>query len=315
MVKGGPFLNSDVDYPTSCSQLVKLKRSEKILDDVCDSRELLSPDEPLSNDINGFDAREVEVPVPEVYVEMADNKMADSIADHGSKDVTEPRMIPEEPFPASFESVVESVVASVVESVIESETDDAQMGILHDTPVIESLCIPTISNDDELLSEPSRESTLNEIVASHPIAMPIQAEEPERPKLELRIEKYPLEEQAAASVRQAEVTARLKRILRSVIIGILFPLSGFALHGMNAHFNLSFSVARTWKRHSSRKREMRERRRSLAYAALSSLSLGPPVRQTMIVSSLQSSAISLPVFSFFRSFLINWHFGPMLFKF
>ncbi|CAA6654159.1 unnamed protein product [Spirodela intermedia] len=242
MVKGGPFLNSDVDYPTNCSQLVKLKRSNNIFDDVCNNQDLLSPDELLSSDIEveekwkRFDEREMEVPVPEAYIEVADKTMPDFIADHCSEEVMEPQMMPEEP-----------------------ETDDVQIGTPHDTPVIESLCIPTLSRDDELLSEPCGESTLDEIVSSHQIGLPIQAEEPESPKLALRVEKYPLDEQAAASVRQKEVTARLKRILR------------------------------TWKRHSSKKREMRERRQSLSYAALSSLPLGPPVRQTVMESHPSAS--------------------------
>ncbi|CAA7388702.1 unnamed protein product [Spirodela intermedia] len=253
MVKGGPFLNSEVDYPTNCSQLVKLKRSNNIFDDVCNNQDLLSPDELLSSDIEveekwkRFDEREMEVPLPEAYIEVADKTMPDFIADHCSEEVMEPQMMPEEPSPVSFKSAVES------------ETDDVQIGMPHDTLVIESLCIPTLSRDDELLSEPCGESTLDEIDSSHQIGLPIQAEEPESPKLALRVEKYPLDEQAAESVRQKEVTARLKRILR------------------------------TWKRHSSKKREMRERRQSLSYAALSSLPLGPPVRQTVMESHPSAS--------------------------
>ncbi|KAK6254613.1 hypothetical protein SCA6_015918 [Theobroma cacao] len=42
MVKEGPFLNVDSDYPTKCSRLVHLKRSRTIAEDVAVSRELTS---------------------------------------------------------------------------------------------------------------------------------------------------------------------------------------------------------------------------------------------------------------------------------
>lgn len=34
MVKEGPFLNSDVDFPTKCAKLVHIKKSKRIIDDV-----------------------------------------------------------------------------------------------------------------------------------------------------------------------------------------------------------------------------------------------------------------------------------------
>lgn len=43
MVKEGPFLNSDKDYHTKCSDLVHLKKSSRIVDDVLSLRSLSSP--------------------------------------------------------------------------------------------------------------------------------------------------------------------------------------------------------------------------------------------------------------------------------
>lgn len=44
MVKEGPFLNSDKDYPTKCSKLVHMKRSGKVVEDVtAPSQEILLP--------------------------------------------------------------------------------------------------------------------------------------------------------------------------------------------------------------------------------------------------------------------------------
>ncbi|TKY72069.1 Germinal-center associated nuclear protein [Spatholobus suberectus] len=43
MVKEGPFLNVDVDYPTKCSELVHKKRSRRIIEDVSPSIQAESP--------------------------------------------------------------------------------------------------------------------------------------------------------------------------------------------------------------------------------------------------------------------------------
>ncbi|OWM74176.1 hypothetical protein CDL15_Pgr008488 [Punica granatum] len=43
MVKEGPFLHSDRDYPTKCSNLVHLKKSPRIVDDVLSYRSISSP--------------------------------------------------------------------------------------------------------------------------------------------------------------------------------------------------------------------------------------------------------------------------------
>lgn len=43
MVKEGPFLNSDKDYPNKCSKLVHLKKSKKIFEDVFHLDELVQP--------------------------------------------------------------------------------------------------------------------------------------------------------------------------------------------------------------------------------------------------------------------------------
>lgn len=43
MVKEGPFLNSDRDYPTKCSNLVHLKKASRMVDDVLSSRSISLP--------------------------------------------------------------------------------------------------------------------------------------------------------------------------------------------------------------------------------------------------------------------------------
>ena len=50
MVKEGPFLNGDVDFPTKCAKLVHLKKSKRIIDDVYSEAVTQAEDDSVQND-------------------------------------------------------------------------------------------------------------------------------------------------------------------------------------------------------------------------------------------------------------------------
>lgn len=82
MVKEGPFLNSDKDYPTKCSKLVLLKRSGRMVEDMSASSPVTPPAEPTKamqldnkykSDIEAIPSVERKICVPVVEEEMPDS--------------------------------------------------------------------------------------------------------------------------------------------------------------------------------------------------------------------------------------------------
>lgn len=89
MVKDGPFLNSNVDYKTKCSQLVHLKKSRKIFDDVSFSQVLSVPSEVekiAPSKVDSFDHKSVCFIGTESLSDVADENMSDYEDDFASKD-------------------------------------------------------------------------------------------------------------------------------------------------------------------------------------------------------------------------------------
>lgn len=82
MVKEGPFLNSDKDYPTKCSKLVLLKRSGRMVEDMSASSPVTPPAEPTKamqldnkykSDIEAIPSVDRKICVPVVEEEMLDS--------------------------------------------------------------------------------------------------------------------------------------------------------------------------------------------------------------------------------------------------
>uniref|UniRef100_A0A1D1XUH4 MCM3-associated protein n=1 Tax=Anthurium amnicola TaxID=1678845 RepID=A0A1D1XUH4_9ARAE len=254
MVKEGPFLNSDVDYPTKCSQLVKLKRSKRVVDDVRHGQMLVSPDEGRKSWLavtNMIDPRHMESHETEAGVDAADVKMLDYEGDPTSTMVMQPQTIIEEPLP------------NYLKGDAEYKLGDIHIDEMLDVVVDKSLCHRSLPNDDELLIELDRDRLLNDIVASNVNEGLMQTEAPGRPKLVQTME---------SSLDGLAVTAYADG-------GQLMQMLRENDEAARARLKL---ILRMWKRRSTKKREMRERRQSLADAALSSLSLGPPVRQNEV---------------------------------
>ncbi|XP_054786650.1 SAC3 family protein B isoform X2 [Prosopis cineraria] len=88
MVKEGPFLNIDNDYPTKCSKLVHKKRSKMIIEDVAPSDQFVSPPVETTNEIQIHKKyKNEQQSVQEVSsVEKVDEEMPDSVAILSPKD-------------------------------------------------------------------------------------------------------------------------------------------------------------------------------------------------------------------------------------
>lgn len=81
MVKGGPFLNSEEDFPTKRSQFVLLKKSERVVHDICSSPIIFPVAEKrqtISMELEMFEQR-----VDASEVDTSKIRSKDTIHDHG----------------------------------------------------------------------------------------------------------------------------------------------------------------------------------------------------------------------------------------
>ncbi|XP_024027516.1 SAC3 family protein B [Morus notabilis] len=273
MVKEGPFLNSDKDYPTRCSKLVDLKKSGLIFEDVSLSTQVISPTKApdkiqmtktTDKELKVFPSDEkersfqntssVEVfsPVHAVDEEMADYEVVPSpkepkkmqpIAEISifSQQRKDEHQLPGF-YPLSWDSSLSKPLPSKV-SIEEKPNYDSSFSIspqiyMHSDRKEMSL---------QLVSKTTLQDRLPDIPYTHTVENPVPQDivdelEDEEPSDVLQ--EIENEDVMADYQREEIAEAKLKLILRS------------------------------WKRRASRKRELRQQRQLAANAALDSLPLG-----------------------------------------
>lgn len=291
MMKEGLFLNHDKDYPTKCSELVHLKKSRRIVEDVSPSTQVVS----LPAEV---------VPIPSVESESSVHTSNEEVIDL-------------EAVSSSTDSAQQQpmILSPTVGKLIENDDQVAgastsPWGFLfsHSSPK------PQLAKDgilgkpncDELFRN-SLERNMNCHIEEMPVHIvpktALQGGSPDG-KYDHETEKYEFpsvvinrsedaepsdihEENEISKVMandhdEEAAEAKLKLILRFSN----FYFYGCKLGLFSQHVSLlHLSVVRLWKRRCTRRRELREQRQEAANAALNSLSLGPPIRQKMEVSS------------------------------
>ncbi|KAL7595190.1 hypothetical protein Lser_V15G29860 [Lactuca serriola] len=255
MVKEGQFLNTDSEYPLKCSKLVHLKRSTTIMDDVLSSPiPIKTPEPPKRVPRKASIQTQVKSPVSpkktQSFADVIRNRMADY---GGSPSVKEP--------PVFTIPVVE-------------RRNDVEVGIGTPSPrnmfknIFKTNKLPDASQD---VRKPSFDNRFRNSLEKHtPVnvfAMPPQVPPMVDPVLveDSVVEVDPVfvedmepeesenviqevEEEVDTSVDEEVAEAKLRLILR------------------------------LWKRRAFIKKDLREKKQLVANAALSSLSLGPPMR-------------------------------------
>ncbi|XXG54369.1 hypothetical protein AAC387_Pa03g2272 [Persea americana] len=263
MVKDGPFLNGDVDFDTKCSQLVHLKKSRTIIDDVLSSQVFSVPSE-------------VEKIVPNKLkrsMPSEDHKSVSSIRTKSLSDVADEDMPDYEddpiPFSKTFHQVhptLETPSSSDQEDENDSHMDETSSLLLADesfhhymletevgdlaavAPMNSSPAVSQCSLSKEMVPQSpkgrfSQKDIFGVLHSPRTVANPVP------PEIVIRHQ----ENEAMMPSQNDEVAAaKLKMILR------------------------------IWKQRSLRRRELREQREMTAIAALSSLSLGFPIRRNQL---------------------------------
>ncbi|XP_020534168.1 SAC3 family protein B isoform X2 [Jatropha curcas] len=273
MVKEGPFLNGDQDYPTKRSKLVQLKKSRKIVDNVSPTSQVVALPVQVSKEIQQpmIDKPEKNV-VPSTFV-----NSKNSI--HG----TDEEMAVSEV--ASSPKIVKQVQPIIGKSTIGLlNEDNHQAGdafispwgfpMVHGSPVSPPAKLKDVdkSNDDVLfdISAEKNMSSAMEVIAPQLVSRTALQERSPSAKNDAMENTIPQvlisnesKDEEHPDINQEKENEELMENYEDEEI-------------TQAKLKL---IIRLWKRRSSRQRELRERRQIIANAALNSLPLGPPIQK------------------------------------
>ncbi|KAL6343488.1 hypothetical protein AAG906_024853 [Vitis piasezkii] len=270
MVKEGPFLNADKDYPTKCSELVHSKKSNTIVEDVASSCQSMSlpsakaTELQLSKDYNHEPIAIASVGTND-YNPATDEEMADFEAVSSPKDGT-PIQLMLGPSTVSQQSADGHWVASV-------SSMACDFALAQKSPESQPTKVGKVGqpNFDALFrnSLEKRRQSHMEAMPSQVVSTPVMQER--FPVTEFN---YPVENSVPQTVvikdiEDEELTDIHQEVENDVVA------SSQVEEVAEAKLKL---ILRIWRRRSSKRRELREQRQLAASAALDLLSLGPPIQ-------------------------------------
>ncbi|OVA11392.1 SAC3/GANP/Nin1/mts3/eIF-3 p25 [Macleaya cordata] len=272
MVKDGAFLSSDKDYPTKCSQLVLLKKSRTILEDVSfdqaespakEVKKVISDKSPkaarfvktkgsLDEEMLDFkddsSTRLVSQVQPVFVTPLTTNQ---SGSDHQVSEMSSiPWNVPSSHFAPSLPATIRRVTEQ--DTPPNHSLEMSPSSYVKPTPrqtVSRTLSIDRSQGSyvDSLVKNSAHQAVV--ITPQENVVAMIVPQEVEIEEFILTDEEVEDEEAKMVQQEIEAATAKLKLILRM------------------------------WKRRSSKQRELREQQQLATNAALNSLSLGPPIRQ------------------------------------
>ncbi|KAK9139527.1 hypothetical protein Scep_009208 [Stephania cephalantha] len=292
MVKEGPFLNIDKDYPTKCSKLVHLKKSKKIIEDVLHCDKLVQPVALAKQDFFAKIEKHKPDLLPVVNAKKivhADEEMIDNevlVDDSHVPPVSElrqrvkiinpaaevgltPRNAPPVyHFPQPVPAMVGTVSQITHETVCNNSLENGMVSqVTHKTirnnSFVKKIQSSTLHAPQETVTGTAREidsangSYFESVpVSSAPQSVVIGSPGPAERTMSLQN----IEEEDAAIAQENEYEEDIETQQKNEAAMAKLKL-----------------ILRLWKRRSWKLRELREHRQLAASAALSSLSLGPPI--------------------------------------
>ncbi|PIA39351.1 hypothetical protein AQUCO_02600065v1 [Aquilegia coerulea] len=289
MVKEGPFLNSDKDYPTMCSRLVHSKKSTSIVKDVSSSNQLMWPTEESKRIMSGkivepsFKAPQLVQSRPSV--DAVDEVMA---------------TFEEEPSPTDGSHVQPILEKTVSSKRIRSEPQVAEVASVWAFPSPKQSPQSAAAKVAKV-GKPARETlhseSMERTLCFNEESVPLKSV-PERSQQSDRSEGSLLESWVAIPVPQIimrpqendEILTCHQEFKDEEAIIPHQELENEE-EMMMAHWDREVAQAklklilRKWKRVSLKRKELREQRQLAANAALSLLTLGPPMQQIRAPSS------------------------------
>lgn len=277
MVKEGPFLNSDKDYPTKCSKLVLLKRSGRMVEDISASSQVTPlPAEPTKAirldkiyipDIKAIPSIERKICVPVV-----EEEMPDSVAISSPKNSI------------AFEPVIE---ASTIDQ--QCQDDHQRTGasvfpwvfsVSHSSPISPPAKFLTDKRQNrDALFRISPEKKMSSGMEGSPTQLvarteALQERSPSSKRYDYSVESLLQQGVAGKSDQYEEPPDTHQEDKNNEVVQD--ENNEVMKNCASAKLKL---ILRLWRRRSLKQKELREQRRLAANAALNSLSFGPPIRQ------------------------------------
>uniref|UniRef100_A0A5B6ZI47 PCI domain-containing protein n=1 Tax=Davidia involucrata TaxID=16924 RepID=A0A5B6ZI47_DAVIN len=271
MVKEGPFLNGDNNYPVKCSKLVHLKKSRRIVEDV--SSPCLAVSLP-AEEVKEFQLGKVyeQEPTPVQFVETessyqaVDEEMPDHEAVLSPKDTTQVK--------PTLKTLAVNQQSGDGHQVTSERPFSWDFSLVHNSPESQQPRIGSVGKPNyDTLFRNSLERNKHSDMDAMPSQIMSRRLDPER---------FPDSQIDSAMETLAPQTLLIKDLedeqhkdLHQEIENDEVTRNYHDEEVAEAKLKL---ILRIWKRRSSKKRELREQRQLAANAALNSLSLGPPIR-------------------------------------
>ncbi|GAV63352.1 SAC3_GANP domain-containing protein [Cephalotus follicularis] len=270
MVKDGPLLNIDKDYPTKCSKLIHLKKSRTILEDVLASCQ----EEPMPTEATK------ETQLGTIY---RSETKAVSVGRESSSVVVDEEM-------SDFEVISSPKDSTKVQSITKTSIVDQRSKDVHS---VAGASAPQLAFSFAHTSPTSPAANVG--MLEKPNNFALSRIVPQRESFGM--EDRPLQIVAGRQMQKKSPSGRYDHtaensVPQSVVIANLEEAKPPNIRDENdndeimEHYhdekvaNAALKlIIRLWRRHSSKQRELREQRQLAAEAALNSLSLGPPIRQ------------------------------------
>ncbi|XP_020102832.1 SAC3 family protein B-like isoform X2 [Ananas comosus] len=256
MVKEGPFLNQDADFPTKCSQLVQLKKSQRIIGDVYSGPTMsaLTGERVIHSDMTLEVADEKGVASEaEVMNDLIDEPMVDNQAYNQvhpkSRTLPQAQELLEEEIPLARVSTEEvGTVKEVTFPLPVSSSVSKESSISS---------YPQQNADDEVI-EASTDTSMDQMILMNTEVNLVEAGVPGIQNSNCNLEN---------TNDQMDIGENLSKEAPALVV-----------HQENVARQKLKLILRRWMRRAVQKRLRREENKILAIAALNSLTVGPPLR-------------------------------------
>ncbi|XP_015888382.3 SAC3 family protein B isoform X2 [Ziziphus jujuba] len=270
MVKEGTFINGDKDYPTRRSKLVDFKRSGRIIEDV----------------------------LPSIHIISMPFKVPNEMAETSKSSLKSVPSVEKESFVSDIPPAIEMVgaVSAVDEDLPDIRAAASQKECVQPQPIIKAPVIGQQSKDDHQMSG----------ILPLPWGFSFtKVDSPGKPKdgmifrnslpvhMDTGTEGIPLQRVSETAPQESSLVGPFNKEENSVPQTVLNKLEdevppdilqkneNYDLKANYQHEEITEAklklIIRIWKRRSSKQRQLREQRQLASVAALSSLSLGPPI--------------------------------------
>lgn len=272
MMKEGPFLNQDKDYPTKCSELVRIKRSRMVVEDALPSTQVVSsPAKAMKENKSSKIHKHDTISIPSVGKENSIHRIDEEMPDR--------------------EAVLSPKDGRQLQPIVTTLTVSKQGE--NDRQAVDA----SISPQGFLLFHSSPRPELTKVgIVGKPNSDALFSSSPKR-NMRCDFEEMPLQMVSTTALQERSSDGKYDYALEysgvpSVVINNLEDAEPTDIHEENeiskvvandydeetAEAKLKL-ILRLWKRRSIKRREVREQRQLAANAALDSLSMGPPIRQ------------------------------------